>query len=263
MTVDHQPNNKLSNKTALITGAGQGIGRAIALAFASEGARVMCADINLANAEAVAAEINQEFHQGDAKAAACYCDVSDAAQAAQAVKNSVDVFGALHIVVCNAAVFTPIATVEDLSEDDWNKTLAVNLSGAFLICKYAIPQLRAAGGGSIILTASQMGRVANAGQTAYCTTKGALLQLAKGMALDHVGDHIRVNTLSPGGIATDRLVQRFGDLDTAQKVWGPKHPMGRLGEPEEIARGAVFLASDDSSFMTGADLLLDGGYTAW
>ena len=89
------------------------------------------------------------------------------------------------------------------------------------------------------------------------------MQLAKGMALDHAGDNIRVNTLSPGGIATDRLARRFGDLAAAEREWGPKHPIGRLGQPEEIARGAVFLASAESSFMTGADLLLDGGYTAW
>jgi NAD(P)-dependent dehydrogenase (short-subunit alcohol dehydrogenase family) len=251
--------NRLSGKTALITGAGRGIGRAIAHAFAGEGAAVMCADIDQQAATAVAAEITGQ----GGRSAACYCDVSSSTDAQSAVDQTVQNFGALHIVVCNAAVFTPQKTVEELSEDDWNKALAVNVTGAFLICKYAIPQLRAAGGGSIILLASQMGRVANAGQTAYCTTKGALLQLAKGMALDHVKDNIRVNTLSPGGTATDRLVQRFGNLETAQQVWGPKHPMGRLGEPEEIARGALFLASADSSFMTGADLLLDGGYTAW
>jgi NAD(P)-dependent dehydrogenase (short-subunit alcohol dehydrogenase family) len=108
-----------------------------------------------------------------------------------------------------------------------------------------------------------MARVANAGQAAYCATKGALVQLAKGMALDHVADNIRVNTLSPGGVATGRMVRRFGDMATAERTWGPRHPMGRLGRPAEIARGAVFLASDDSSFMTGADLLIDGGYTAW
>ena len=150
-----------------------------------------------------------------------------------------------------------------MEEEHWHRTIAVNLTGAFLICKHAIPHLRAAGGGSIILVASQMARVANAGQAAYCATKGALVQLAKGIALDHAGDNIRANTLSPGGTATDRMVARFGDLETAERVWGTKHPMGRLARPEEMAPGAVFLASDDSAFMTGADLLIDGGYTAW
>ncbi len=251
---------KLDGRSAIVTGAGNGIGRAIALAFAAEGADVLCADIAVDDAEAVAAEINGA---GGGRAAAQRCDVADSVSAQQAVAAAVDAFDGLDIVVCNAAVFSPITTIADMTEHDWQQALNVNLTGAFHICKYAIPHLRAAGGGSIILMASQMARVANAGQAAYCTTKGALVQLAKGMALDHADDKIRVNTLSPGGIATGRLAKRFGDLDAAERIWGPKHPMGRLGQPDEIARGAVFLASDDASFMTGADLLLDGGYTAW
>jgi NAD(P)-dependent dehydrogenase (short-subunit alcohol dehydrogenase family) len=250
---------KLAGKGAVVTGAGNGIGRAIARAFAAEGAGVLCADVALADAEAVADAIVG----AGGRAVACGCDVREAAAVRAAIERAVAAFGALHLVVCNAAVFSPIASVEEMREADWQQALAVNLTGAFLTCKYAIPHLRAAGGGSIILVASQMARVANSGQAAYCATKGALVQLAKGMALDHVADHIRVNTLSPGGVATGRMARRFGDMETAERVWGPKHPMGRLGRPEEIARGAVFLASDDSSFMTGADLLIDGGYTAW
>jgi NAD(P)-dependent dehydrogenase (short-subunit alcohol dehydrogenase family) len=129
--------------------------------------------------------------------------------------------------------------------------------------KHAIPRIKTAGGGSIIHIASQMGSVGSAGDAAYCATKGALLTLAKAMALDHAGDRIRVNTLSPGGIATQQMVREFGDMATAERDWGrARHPLGRLGQPEEIARAAVFLASDESSFMTGADLLVDGGYTA-
>lgn len=251
---------KLAGRGAIVTGAGNGIGRAIARAFAAEGADVLCADIVVDDADAVAAEINDA---GGGRAAAQHCDVADSVSAQQAVTAAVDAFGGLDTVVCNAAVFSPITTIADMTEHDWQQALNVNLTGAFHICKYAIPHLRAAGGGSVILMASQMARVANAGQAAYCTTKGALVQLAKGMALDHADDNIRVNTLSPGGIATGRLAKRFGDLDAAERIWGPKHPMGRLGQPDEIARGAVFLASDDASFMTGADLLLDGGYTAW
>ncbi len=251
---------KLDGRSAIVTGAGNGIGRAVALAFAAEGADVLCADIARDDAETVAAEINGT---GGGRAAARHCDVADSVSAQQTVTAAVDAFGGLDIVVCNAAVFSPITTIADMTEHDWQQALNVNLTGAFHVCKYAIPHLRAAGGGSIILMASQMARVANAGQAAYCTTKGALVQLAKGMALDHADDNIRVNTLSPGGIATGRLAKRFGDLDAAERIWGPKHPMGRLGRPDEIARGAVFLASDDASFMTGADLLLDGGYTAW
>lgn len=245
---------KLDGRSAIVTGAANGIGRAIARAFIAEGARVLLADIDLAAAEVVARETG---------GVARHCDVSDAASARAAVEAAVASFGRLDLVVSNAAVFTPVRSIEETTEEDWQRALAVNLSGAFHVCKPAIGALRRNGGGSIILVASQMARVANAGQTAYCATKGALVQLAKGMAIDHAKDNIRVNTLSPGGIATDRMARRFGDMAEAEKVWGPKHVLGRLGQPEEIARAAVFLASDDASFMTGADLLVDGGYTAW
>ncbi|MDP6787472.1 MAG: SDR family NAD(P)-dependent oxidoreductase [Rhodospirillales bacterium] len=249
---------RLAGKSAIVTGAGNGIGRAVSEAFAAEGAKVLCADIAFADAE----EVVRRIGEAGGQAVACHCDVSDGASAKAAVDRAVDTFGALDVVVSNAAVFVPITPLAEMAEDDWHRTLAVNLTGSFLMCKHAIPRMQA-GGGSIILVASQMARVANAGQTAYCATKGALVQLAKGMALEYVGDNIRVNALSPGGVATDRMVRRFGDLEKAEREWGAKHPMGRLGRVEEIAAGAVFLASDESSFMTGSDLLIDGGYAAW
>ena len=138
------------------------------------------------------------------------------------------------------------------------KTLGVPI----LTAKYLIPQMLSAGGGSIIITASQMARVATPQRGPYCATKGALLQLAKVIALEHAGQNIRANTLSPGGIATDRLARQYGDLEKAERDWGPAHPIGRLGQPDEVARAAVYLASDDSRFMTGSDLLIDGGYAA-
>ena len=250
---------KLSGKAAVVTGGGNGIGRAICEAFVGEGAAVLVADLAEADAEAVARAIGE----AGGRAVARRCDVRDTAQVKATMAEAVAAFGRLDVLVAGAAVFTPVVSVEETDESDWQQALSVNLTGAFLAAKHAIPHLRQAGGGSIILIASQMARVANAGQATYCATKGALVQLAKGMALDHVDDNVRVNTLSPGGIATQRMAKRFGDLETAERVWGPKHPMGRLGRPEEMARGAVFLAADDSSFMTGADLLLDGGYTAW
>jgi NAD(P)-dependent dehydrogenase (short-subunit alcohol dehydrogenase family) len=252
--------NRLREKVAIVTGAGGGIGHAISAAFAAEGAKVLCADIDGERASAAAAAITAAG--GVAKALAC--DVSQSAAARGAVAAAVDGFGALHILINNAAVFPRNATIPELEDAEWERALAVNIGGAFHMSKHAIPRIKASGGGSIIHIASQMGRVGNRGDAAYCATKGALLALAKAMALDHAGDGIRINTLSPGGVATEQMVREFGDMATAERNWGrARHPLGRLGRPEEIARAAVFLASDESSFMTGTDLLVDGGYTAY
>ena len=249
---------RLEGKVAIISGAGGGIGAAIARAFVAEGAAVQCLDIDRGAAAALASSLDGAGGRADA---AC-CDVRDSDSVRDGVEAAVAAFGRLDIVVANAATVTPRAAVDALALDDWRDALDVNLTGAFLLCKHALPYLRAQGSGSVILTASQMGRVAYDGQAAYCATKGALIQLAKAMALDHAKEGIRVNALSPGGTATSRLAQRFGSIEQAEAEWGPTHPIGRLGRPEEIADAAVFLASDESSFMTGADLLVDGGYSA-
>ena len=249
---------RLEGRVAVISGAGRGIGAAIARAFSDEGAAVQCLDIDAAGAAAVASGIRD----AGGRAQDSHCDVRDSDSVRAGVDAAVDAFGRLDIVVADAAAVTPTATVDALAEADWREALDVNLTGAFLLCKHAMPYLRAQQSGSVILVASQLGSVAWDGQSAYCATKGALIQLAKAMALDHAPEGIRVNTLSPGGTATERIGKRFGSAQRAEALWGPMHPVGRLGRPEEIAAGAVYLASDESSFMTGADLLIDGGYTA-
>ena len=250
---------KLEGRVALIAGSAKGIGKAIAQCFAAEGASVACADIDAESARAVAGDIEST----GGRAIALGCDVNDSGAVADAVAATVGRFGALHVVSSNAAAITPPVPLADLEEAAWRQAMDINVTGSFLVCKHTIPAMIESGGGSIILMASQMGRVAYPGSAAYCTTKGALLQLAKGIALDYAGEKIRANALSPGGVATDRQLVRFADMASAQREWGARHPMGRLGEPEEIARAALFLACDDSSFMTGADLLVDGGYAAW
>jgi NAD(P)-dependent dehydrogenase (short-subunit alcohol dehydrogenase family) len=248
----------LAGKSAVITGAGNGIGRAIALAFAQAEANVACIDINANAAEATAAAATNE----GVKARAVRCDVADEADVKAAAEAILLEFPAIHILVNGAAGYDPNGTVLDLTLSDWSRVFAVNVGGAFLMSRAILPAMIAAGGGSIIHIASQLGSVAAPGRAAYCATKGALIQLAKAMATDHAVQKIRVNALSPGAVETERLVKRFGDMETARRTAGPKHLLQRLGQPEEIARAAVFLASDASSFMTGADLLVDGGYNA-
>ena len=191
-----------------------------------------------------------------------HCDVGNETDVEVAAKAILGKFSAIHILVNGAAGYDPNGTVLDLTLSEWNRVFAVNVGGAFLMSRAILPAMIAAGGGSIIHIASQLGSVAASRRAAYCATKGALIQLAKAMATDHAAQNIRVNTLSPGAVETERLVKRFGDMETARRTAGPKHLLQRLGQPEEIALAAVFLASDASSFMTGADLLVDGGYNA-
>jgi NAD(P)-dependent dehydrogenase (short-subunit alcohol dehydrogenase family) len=248
----------LAGKSAVVTGAGNGIGRAIALAYGEAGAAVACVDLDAQAAEATAATLAKN----GIPAFPVRCDVGNEADVAAATKAILGKLPAVDILVNGAAGDDPNGTVLDLTLADWNRVFAVNVGGAFLMSRAILPAMIAAGGGSIIHIASQLGSVAAPRRAVYCATKGALIQLGKAMATDHAAQKIRVNTLSPGAVETDRLIKRFGDMETARRVSGPKHLLQRLGQPEEIAAAAVFLASDASSFMTGADLLVDGGYNA-
>ena len=238
----------LKGKSAIVTGAGGGIGSAIARAFMEAGAKVACVDL--------------ESSKAPAGSLAIKCDVSSEAETQKAVEQGAKAFGGLHVLVNAAAMRDPSATVTELDLAAWNRVFAVNVGGAFLMSRWAIPHMAKAGGGSIIHIASQLGTVGTAGRVAYCSTKGALITMAKAMAVDHAAQKIRVNTLSPGAVETERMPLRFGTMEKAREVMGPKHLLNRLGQPDEIAVAALFLACDASSFMTGSNLLVDGGYNA-
>ena len=248
----------LKGKVALVSGAGGGIGRAICEAYGEAGAAVACVDLDPKAAADTVAAITAK----GGRAIALSGDVASESDTQGFVARCVAEFGALHVLVSGAAGNDPSGDVLDYSFADWNRVIAVNMGGAFLLSKAAIPHMVKAGGGSVILIASQLGSVAATKRIAYCTTKGALIQMARAMAADHAKQGIRVNSLSPGAVETPRLVSRFGSMEEARKLSGPKHLLGRLGQPQELATAAVFLASDASSFMTGSDLLVDGGYNA-
>ncbi|NNE81097.1 MAG: SDR family oxidoreductase [Silicimonas sp.] len=246
--------NLLQNRVAIVTGGGSGIGQAICSAFAQQGATVAVLDVAGDAAQAVAASVD---------GLAIALDVSDAGACADAVDGVADKLGAPTVLVCSAAYFAGRVPLADLGEDVWEKSLNVNIGGHFNMSKQCIPHMIEAGGGSIVHISSIMAKVANFGQTAYCTTKGALTMLSRGIALDYAKYGIRSNTLMPGGIATKGMADLYGgDMDRAEAEWGAvMHPLGRLGRVEEIADAAVFLASDRSSFITGADLPVEGGYS--
>jgi NAD(P)-dependent dehydrogenase (short-subunit alcohol dehydrogenase family) len=248
----------LEKKIAMVVGAANGIGRATARAFASAGAAVACADVEEPGARTTAADIEKDGGQ----ALPVHLDVTEAASCRAAVEATVRRYGGLDVLLYGAADSDKTATVLEMDEAAWERVIRINLTGAFLMVKAALPAMIDRGGGSVILIASQLGRVASAGRPAYCATKGALIQLAKVLATDHAGQGIRANTISPGAVETRRMLRRWRDMDEARKMMGPKHLLGRLALPEEIARAAVFLASDASAFMTGSDMLIDGGYTA-
>jgi NAD(P)-dependent dehydrogenase (short-subunit alcohol dehydrogenase family) len=250
---------RLHSRAALVAGGGGEIGGAIARRFAAEGAEVAVADLDPEKAEAVARAILGAG--GHARALAV--DVADEISAQKAIARAVEIFGRLTTLVNVAATVTPDGSVETLTLEQWNKALAVNLTGAFLMCKFAVPALRRSGGGSIINIASQLGHLGVPLRAPYCTTKAALIHFTRILAMDHAADHIRANTISPGFILTERSSARVGGKERARVVNGPRHLLNRPGEPEEIAAGAVYLASDEAAFVTATDLLIDGGYVAF
>jgi NAD(P)-dependent dehydrogenase (short-subunit alcohol dehydrogenase family) len=250
---------RLEGKRALVTGAGSGIGRETALTFARAGAAVAAADINREAAEATAGEIRTS---GGATVA-IHADVADAASVAEMVAAAERALGGLDVLFNNAGVVLPEdeGPVETPIEV-WERTLAVNLTGVFLCCKYGIPALERAGGGSIINVASMVAHIGSAvPQIAYCASKGGVVALSREIAIQYARSNIRVNALAPGPIETP-LSRAFFDTPDKLERRRVHMPMGRFGQVHEVARAALFLASDESSYMTAVSLLVDGGITA-
>lgn len=245
----------LSGKTALVSGAGQGIGRAIAEKFNAAGARLILLDKSAENLAALASTLQPT-------AQTALIDITDAGQIEASLAPLLEQFGPVDILVNNAAAVTRRAPITELSLEEWQQALAVNLTGAFLLSRLVIPQMQAQGGGVILNIASQLGHVAVEGAAAYCTTKGGILQFTRTLALDHASDNIRVVALSPGAVQTPRLTDIFGSAEKAEEILGPAHPLGRLGRAGELADAALFLVSDQAAFVTGTDLVVDGGYIA-
>jgi NAD(P)-dependent dehydrogenase (short-subunit alcohol dehydrogenase family) len=251
---------RLDGKAALVTGGGSGIGRAVCERFAQEGARVAVADWH---AEAASETVERIVASGG-RALALAGDVAEPAVAERLVTETVKAFGKLDVLVASAGQEL-VATAPETTPDQWQRILGTNLTGCFLVARAAIPAMQAAGGGSIVLVASQLAFVAAERFVAYAASKGGVLNLARALALDHARDRIRVNALCPGAVETPLLLRQFqgqaGPQGTLADL-AALHPLGRLGQPAEIAAAALFLASDEASFVTGSALVVDGGYLA-
>jgi NAD(P)-dependent dehydrogenase (short-subunit alcohol dehydrogenase family) len=250
---------RLQGKVALITGAGSGIGRECALLFAREGASVVCADIDLPAAERVAGEIAN----AGGKAHAVRADVASDTDSRAMIAAAETKFGALHVLMNNAGIsHIDDNGAVDTEESVWDLTMRVNLKGVFLGCKHGIPALRRAGGGSIINVASFVAVLGAATpQLAYTASKGGVLAMSRELAAIHAREKIRVNALCPGPLRTE-LLMKYLNTEAKRQRRLVHIPMGRFGEAAEIAKAALFLASDESSFTTGATFLVDGGITA-
>jgi NAD(P)-dependent dehydrogenase (short-subunit alcohol dehydrogenase family) len=247
---------RLTDKVALISGAASGIGRAAALLFAHEGAAVAIADINQAGESVV-----EEIVRNGGRALFEQADVTQAVDCQRAVERTLHEFGGIHVLFNNAGIMRRASAVE-LSEEDWDRVMAVNVKSIFLMSRQVIPIMARAGGGSIINTASGWGLAGGPRAAVYCASKGAVVLLTKAMAIDHGPQKIRVNCICPGDTDTGMLrteaeqLGERGDLFLAESA---RRPLGRIGKPEEIAQAALYLASDASSFVTGTALVVDGG----
>ena len=252
---------RLSGKVALITGGGTGIGRAIALAFAREGASVAVAGRRLEKLR----QVINEVHKQDGAGLAMECDVSRARDVERAVKGTVERFGRVNVLVNNAGTLH-VSTVEGISEEEWDRVMTVNVKGPFLMSRAVLPEFRKCGGGVIVNLGSVLGLVAVKDRAAYCASKGGVTMLTKAMALDHAHENIRVNCICPSIVETELVKRVFDQSEQGQalrKARVATIPLGRIGQPADVAEMAVFLASEESSWLTGTAIPLDGGVTAY
>lgn len=249
---------RLEGKVAFVTAAGGAIAGATARLFAAEGAAVACVDIVEENVEKTATDIKA----AGGKAFSIVCDVTDEDAVKAAIDETVSAFGKLNVVF-NAAAFTdPLLPLHELDVALWRKTFDVNITGMFIVTKYAIPHMKNAGSGSFINISSIYGARAAKKRPAYCSSKGAVRMLSKSVAVDYAEDNIRANSILPGPIETPRLLVANKNMDDVINRHRPHLPAARLGQPMEIAKTAVFLASEESSFMSGNDCFVDGAYNA-
>lgn len=250
---------RLDGRVAVVTGGGGGIGAAICRRFATAGASVACLDLD---PERAASTVGSIVAAGG-RALALPCDVASEAQTLAAAARIVAELGRPTVLVNTAAFLDRNGTVLEIALEEWERVHRVNLTGSYLMSRAVLPAMIEAGGGSIIHVASMMAWVGNSRRVSYTSTKGALLQLARSMAVDHAAQGVRVNTLSPGAVETERVTRRWEGMgEEARRQWVARYLLQRFADPDEIATAAQFLASDASSFMTGADLRVDGGYCA-
>jgi NAD(P)-dependent dehydrogenase (short-subunit alcohol dehydrogenase family) len=250
---------RLENKVALVTGAASGMGRASAIRFAAEGASVLIADLNQEGGESAV----RECRENGGRAVFQQTDVADEAQIKSAVDRAVDEFGRLDITFNNAGLGGALGPIEQVSVENWDRTFAVLLRSVFLGIKHSIPPMRQAGGGSIISTASIAGIMGHAGPLVYSVAKAGVIHLTKCAAVELGKDHIRVNCICPGGINTPLLHKHIpGGESTTRQLLAALQPIPRAGAGDDIAGMALYLASSDAEWVTGAAMVVDGGFVA-